>query len=114
LRWIHLKHDFFLPVKVLSRVFRGKFVAGLKRLFRRKKLSFHGNLKHLSRPSRFQTFLRQLFRQDRVVYAKPPFGGPEYGLIESPPACTPICASAILAGGLPIRSIVSQSESAAK
>jgi hypothetical protein len=78
--WIHLKHDFFLPVKVLSRVFRGKFVAGLKRLFRRKKLSFHGNLKHLSRPSRFRAFLRQLFRQDWVVYAKPPFGGPEYVL----------------------------------
>jgi hypothetical protein len=78
--WIHLKHDFFLPVKVLSRVFRGKFVAGLKRLFRRKKLSLHGNLKHLSRPSRFRAFLRQLFRQDWVVYAKPPFGGPEYVL----------------------------------
>jgi hypothetical protein len=78
--WIHLKHDFFLPVKVLSRVFRGKFVAGMKRLFRRKKLSFHGNLKHLSRPSRFRAFLRQLFRQDWVVYAKPPFGGPEYVL----------------------------------
>ena len=78
--WIHLKHDFFLPVKVLSRVFRGKFVAGLKRLFRRKKLSLRGNLKHLSRPIRFRVFLRQLFRQDWVVYAKPPFGGPEYVL----------------------------------
>ena len=80
LRWIHLRHDFFLPVKVLSRVFRGKFVAGLKRLFRRKRLGFHGNLKHFSRPSRFQTFLRQLFRRDWVVYAKPPFGGPEHVL----------------------------------
>ena len=63
-------------MKVLSRVFRGKFVAGLKRLFRQKKLGFHGNLKHLSRPSRFRAFLRQLFRQDWVVYAKPAFGGP--------------------------------------
>ena len=79
-RWIHPKYPFFLPVKVLSRVFRGKFVAGLKCLYRRKKLGFHGNLKHLSQPTPFRVFLRQLFRQDWVVYAKPPFGGPEYVL----------------------------------
>jgi len=78
--WIHPKHHFFLPVKVLSRVFRGKFVAGLKRLFRQKKLGFHGNLKHLRQPVPFRAFLRQLFRQDWIVYAKPPFGGPEYVL----------------------------------
>jgi hypothetical protein len=79
-RWIHPKYPFFLPVKVLSRVFRGKFVAGLKCLYRRKKLGFHGNLKHLSQLIPFRAFLRQLFRQDWVVYAKPPFGGPEYVL----------------------------------
>jgi len=79
-RWIHPKYHFFLPVKVLSRVFRGKFVAGLKRLARQKKLGFHGNLQPLSQPSRFHAFLRQLFRQDWVVYAKPPFGGPQYVL----------------------------------
>jgi Putative transposase/Transposase zinc-binding domain len=79
-RWIHTSHHFFLPVKVLSRVFRGKFVAGLKCLYRRKKLGFHGNLKYLSQPIPFRAFLRQLFRQDWVVYAKPPFGGPEYVL----------------------------------
>ena len=78
--WIHPKYPFFLPVKVLSRVFRGKFVAGLKRLFRQKKLRFHGKLKTLEQPKGFHSFLRQLFRQDWVVYAKPPFGGPEYVL----------------------------------
>jgi len=80
LRWIHPRYPFFLPVKVLSRVFRGKFVAGLQRLFRQKKLGFHGNLKYLSQPIPFHAFLRQLFRQDWVVYAKPPFGGPAYVL----------------------------------
>jgi hypothetical protein len=80
LRWIHPKYPFFLPVKVLSRVFRGKFVAGLKRLFRQKKLGFHGRLQPLGEPKPFHAFLRQLFRQDWVVYAKPPFGGPEYVL----------------------------------
>jgi hypothetical protein len=79
-RWIHPKYHFFLPVKVLSRVFRGKFVAGLKRLFRQKKLCFQGKLKALAEPKAFHNFLRQLFRQDWVVYAKPPFGGPEYVL----------------------------------
>ena len=79
-RWIHPEHHFFLPVRVLSRVFRGKFVSGLKRLFRQKKLRFHGNLQHLGEAKLFHCFLRQLFRQDWVVYAKPPFGGPEYVL----------------------------------
>jgi hypothetical protein len=79
-RRIHPKYPFFLPVKVLSRVFRGKFVAGLKRLFRQKKLGFHGQLQPMGEPRPFHAFLRQLFRQDWVVYAKPPFGGPEYVL----------------------------------
>jgi hypothetical protein len=79
--WIHPKYPFFfLPVKVLSRVFRGKFVAGLKGLFRQTKLGFHGRLEPLGEPKPFHAFLRQLFRQDWVVYAKPPFGGPEYVL----------------------------------
>ena len=79
-RWIHPKHHFFLPVRVLSRVFRGKFVAGLKRLFRQKKLGFHGNLRPLAEPKLFRSFLRLLFRNDWVVYAKRPFGGPEHVL----------------------------------
>ena len=79
-RWVHPQHHFFLPVRVLSRVFRGKFVAGLKRLFRQKKLRFHGHLQHLVEAKLFHRFLRQLFRPDWVVYAKPPFGGPEYVL----------------------------------
>src|SRR5512147_2810125 len=40
--WVHPRYPFFLPVKVLSRLFRGKFVAGLRRAFRQKKLRFHG------------------------------------------------------------------------
>ena len=79
LRWIHPKHPFFLPVKVLSRVFRGKFVAGLKRLFRRKNSASMGVSKIWANPS-FSCFSAALFRQDWVVYAKPPFGGPEHVL----------------------------------
>jgi hypothetical protein len=79
-RWIDSSRRFFLPVKALSRVFRGKFVAGLKQLFAQNKLQFHGSQLHLAAPGCFRSFLRQLFRQDWVVYAKPPFGGAEHVL----------------------------------
>ena len=75
-RWVHPRYPFFLPVKVLSRVFRGKFIAGLRRAYRRKKLRFHGPIAELEDPKRFAAFLRTVFRQDWVVYAKPAFGGP--------------------------------------
>jgi hypothetical protein len=79
-RWIPTRSNFFLPVKVLSRVFRGKFVDGLKRLFSEGKLQFHGDCKPLENEKAFFSFLRPLFRQDWVVYSKPPFGGPEHAL----------------------------------
>ena len=79
-RWIKPRYAFFLPVKVLSRVFRGKFVAALQRAFQDGKVSFHGDLQPLTRPKTFAAWLRPLFRKDWVVYAKPPFGGPEHVL----------------------------------
>lgn len=79
-RWVHPRYPFFLPVKVLGRVFRGKFVAGLKRAYREGDLCLPGSLKPLAQDRTFRSFLRSLFRQDWVVYAKPPFGGPEYVL----------------------------------
>jgi hypothetical protein len=79
-RWITASERFFLPVRVLSRVFRGKFTAELKQLLLQGKLQFHGSLKELAAPERFLRFLRQLFSKDWVVYAKPPFGGAEHVL----------------------------------
>jgi hypothetical protein len=80
-QWIQpQRRGFFLPIRVLSRVFRGKFTAALKRLFRSRQLQFHGALQNLSSPKLFQQFLRSLFRRDWVVYAKRPFGGPEHVL----------------------------------
>jgi len=76
-RWVHSHDRFFLPVKVLSRVFRGKLVALLRRAFSRHQLSLHGRLSGLVEPKPFAAFLRTLFRHDWVVYCKPPFGGPE-------------------------------------
>ena len=76
-RWVHPRYPgFFLPVKVLSRVFRGKFIAGLKRLYRRKQLRCAGPSAALADDKQFRELLRRLHLQDWVVYAKPALGGP--------------------------------------
>jgi hypothetical protein len=80
-RWIKPRYAFFLPVKVLSRIFRGKFVAALKRAFHEDRLRFQGSLTLLAQPKTFAAWLRPLFRKDWVVYSKRPFGGPEYVLL---------------------------------
>jgi hypothetical protein len=78
--WVPSHHRFFLPVKVLSRVFRGKFVRALQQAFQERQLHFHGDLSLLAQPKIFASWLRSLFRIDWVVYSKPPFGGPQYVL----------------------------------
>jgi hypothetical protein len=75
-RWIRPQYPFFLPVKVLGRVFRGKFCAGLKRLYRSHRLRCAGPASALAVPKQFHQLLRRLHRDDWVVYAKPAFGGP--------------------------------------
>lgn len=63
-------------MKVLSRVFRGKFLAGLQRLYCRGKLPCSGPAVALADPLQFAQLLRYLHRHEWVVYAKPAFGGP--------------------------------------
>ena len=79
-RWIPAANNFFLPVKVLSRVFRGKFVEGLRTLRAANQLGFHGRLKTLRSPKAFSAMLRSLFRTDWVVYSKRPFRSAEHAL----------------------------------
>jgi Putative transposase/Transposase zinc-binding domain len=76
-RWISCRPGFFLPVRVLSRVFRGKFLALLRNAFDRGRLSFHGKLSTLANPAEFQHCLAATAKTEWVVYAKPPWGGPE-------------------------------------
>src|SRR5512135_3743933 len=76
-RWVACRPGFFLPVRVLSRVFRGKFLALLRGAFARGKLSFHRSITALADPGEFQRRLAASARTEWVVYAKPPFGGPE-------------------------------------
>ncbi len=75
-RWIHARPRFFLPIPVLRQVFRGKLVAGLREAFAQGRLQFPGALQPLATAVAFRAFLRSLYRQAWVVYAKPPFGSP--------------------------------------
>jgi hypothetical protein len=76
-RWVHPRYA-FLPAKVLSKVFRGKFTASLKNAFRRGVLQFPGTLQAIGTDKASRAFLRTLFRKNWVVYAKPPFRGPQH------------------------------------
>jgi hypothetical protein len=76
-RWIGCRRQFLFPVKVLSRLFRTKFVSLLKRVFHQAKLRFHGKLQPLAKNSNFFSWLNEIMRSEWVVYAKPPFGGPQ-------------------------------------
>jgi len=80
-RWIHGKQSkrrkpFFAPGKVLSRVFRGKFIDSLKRAFRSGELEFHVRLKSLGDEAAFEQLLNKSVRHDWIVYAKRPFSSP--------------------------------------
>ena len=75
--WVACRPGFFLPVRVLSRLFRRLFLQELQAAFAAGQLGFFGDLVHLADPAAFAERLAQLRRTDWVVYAKPPFGGPE-------------------------------------
>ena len=76
-RWVACRPGFFLPVRVLSRLFRRLFLQELKNAFDAGKLRFFSSLADLAEPAAFAERLDQLRRIDWVVYAKAPFGGPE-------------------------------------
>lgn len=75
-RWVSCRPGFLLPVKVLSRVFRGKFLDMTRRAFAKGELSFQGSLSRLNDTQAFASRLDATYATDWVVYAKPPFGGP--------------------------------------
>jgi hypothetical protein len=82
-QWRHCKRsrrrgkDFFIHVKVLSRVFRGKFISSLKQAYQNGELEFHGTLTPLREPATFEHLINASVKKDWVVYAKRPFGGPK-------------------------------------
>src|SRR5690348_17074421 len=76
-RWIACRLGFFLPVPVLSRLFRRLFLEGLNAAYQAGRLQFFADQAALAQPAAFQTFLAALRKLEWVVYAKRPFGGPD-------------------------------------
>jgi hypothetical protein len=76
-RWRSCPAGFFLPVRVLSRVFRGKFLALLRQAYDQGQLVFRGELAPWGSHSGFRRIVAEAYRMEWVVHAKPPFGGPE-------------------------------------
>jgi hypothetical protein len=73
--WKLCRRGFFLPVRVMSALFRGKFLDLLKDHFKQNDLVFPNRLGHLKDPADFETFRKNLYRKKWVVYCKPPFDG---------------------------------------
>jgi hypothetical protein len=80
LQWVSCRPGFFLPVKVLSRLFRRLFLAALRKAFQRNQLQFYGEIEPLSSEAAFNSYLAPVEKTEWVVYAKPPFGGPQVAL----------------------------------
>jgi hypothetical protein len=76
-RWVACRPGFFLPVRVLSRRFRNLYLRYLQEIYAAGKLRFYGALQSLSDPKSFAQYLAPLHSTEWVVYAKPPFGGPD-------------------------------------
>ncbi len=79
-RWIGCRPGFFLPVRVLSRLFRRLFLEALEKAFQDNRLQFFSELEPLCDPKGFARYLDPWREAEWVVYAKPPFGGPAQAL----------------------------------
>jgi hypothetical protein len=76
-RWVPARRRYLFPVQVLSRLFRGKFLAALGQAYRDGELDLGGGAHDLVDPAAFQQFVDKLYRAEWIVYAKRPFGGPQ-------------------------------------
>jgi len=76
-RWSNSREEYLFCVKALSKKFRGKYIDGLKRLYRKGELTLCGSLAPLREPKRFRKLVDRLYARDWVVYSKPPFSGPK-------------------------------------
>jgi len=74
-RWVSCRKGFFMPVRVMSALFRGKFLSHLNNHFKKGELAFLGNISHLKEQGTFASFKNQLYQKKWVVYCKPPFDG---------------------------------------
>lgn len=76
-RFVYAKKGYLFPVRALSKVFRGKFIDSLKKMFASGDLIFSGRMAHIGTSQGFPDLISQLWQKDWVVYSKAPFNGPE-------------------------------------
>lgn len=76
-QWIHSRKNYFLPVQVLSRMFRGKFLSFLRKAYEKEKIIFPGVIASLSEENRFHELCALMYKKEWVIYSKPPFGSPK-------------------------------------
>ena len=76
-RWLSTRPGYFAPVKVLSRLFRGKLLAFLEEAFDNGELAFHGSIAHLANVKLFRKLINSIRRKELVVHAKEPHGSPQ-------------------------------------
>lgn len=76
-KWVSCKEDFLLPVKILSKVFKGKILDSFEKAFDNGKLNFSGSIEHLRAHINFESVIRDCAGKDFVVYSKKPFAGPQ-------------------------------------
>ena len=79
-KWIPCQQNFLFPVKALSKVFKGKYVSCLRRLYRQGKLEFRKSTEYLKEESAFSGLLSHIIEKNWVVYAKRPFKSPKFVL----------------------------------
>lgn len=72
-KWVEKEEDFFIPVKVMSRVFRGKFLNYMKR----EKIDFYGKQKYLENPAIYNELIQSLYNKEWITYCKEPFKNAE-------------------------------------
>ena len=70
-KWLYSRKKFFLPMRVMAKLFRGKFLAYLKAEYNR--LNFFGDSEYLNNPESFQNLMQSCYSKDWIVYSKPPF-----------------------------------------
>ncbi len=74
-KWVSCRKGFFIPVRVMSELFKGKFLDYLRQAYESGKLTFPGIISHLEQPNTFESFSKQFYHKKWVVYCKPPFNG---------------------------------------
>jgi hypothetical protein len=77
-KWVNSRDKFFIPVKVLSRKFKGKFLHNFKKAYEDGALKFYGSMENLTLEQDFRSMINTLYSREWVVYCKEPFKGPEH------------------------------------